>query len=71
MATRPTKLVNAGLDGFAVIDEYYRKQGPVPKKQAEITSQKAAEKYGGIVFTDYPKVEITTKGKNRYVRHQF
>ena len=41
-----------------MIDDYYgwtrRTDKKVPKKQAEITSKKAVEKYGGVLITDYP-----------------
>nr|POE53902.1 hypothetical protein CFP56_27588 [Quercus suber] len=51
-------LVDIAKDGFALIDDYYgwtwRTDKKVPKKQAEITSKKAAEKYGGVLITDYP-----------------
>ncbi|KAF3950368.1 hypothetical protein CMV_023875 [Castanea mollissima] len=44
-------LVDIAKDGFALLDNYYgratRTDKKVPKKQAEITSKKAAEKYGG------------------------
>lgn len=65
MAPQP-KLVKVGLEAFAMLDDYYGRpnrradkqyihQGnQVPKKQpAEISSKKAAEKYGGIVVMEY------------------
>lgn len=50
-------LVDIAKEGFALLDNYYgratRTDKKVPKKQAEITSKKAAEKYGGVIITDY------------------
>ncbi|KAB1213943.1 hypothetical protein CJ030_MR5G017206 [Morella rubra] len=59
MAPRQDHLVKIGLEGFDLIDENFgrprrSKGNPVQKPEpAMISSDKAAEKYGGIAVTDY------------------
>ncbi|KAM4116456.1 hypothetical protein ACJW30_02G050700 [Castanea mollissima] len=58
-------LVKAGLEGFALLEEYYGRprkaerqyfhQGShqVSKKQPDINSKMAAEIYGGVIITEF------------------